>query len=500
MESRNVSSALNGLNPINNKNRIQVMDLLRGFALIGILFMNIEWFNRPINDLLAFDLQLTGLDWAASWLVKIFIEGKFYRIFSLLFGMGFAIMLLKAQTANKPFVAWFSRRMLVLFSFGMLHLIFLWNGDILHDYAIGGLLLLGFVCLLRTKRFAQYNHPNTFLKFALWVMAIPLFISIAIALFFGITRSHQIMTEDWQQKITVIEQSDLQVTALNLQTEKLALSAESEIVIPQNTDDKLILSGATTDINVDNFSPEERIAYDIEQRVSYKLEMKQKRDKETEAFSQTSFAVATKFRVQQSLMSLKFTPIMAIFICLPLFMIGYWLVATERITQPKSHKVFFNALCWGGLIIGIMLNISGTYLVLHPATKGAVEIEVVGESLQYYGQILLAFGYLGLLVKLSQKHSFLAWFSWLAPLGKMALTNYISHSIILTSIFYGYAGGMFGQIARAEQMLIVVAIVLFQIITSRLWLAYFKFGPLEWLWRSCTYLTWQPLRLSKTEE
>jgi uncharacterized protein len=499
MESRSVTPSsikvTNLLNPIDNESRIHVMDLLRGFALIGILFMNIEWFNRPISDLLSFDFQLTGLDWAASWLVKVFVEGKFYRIFSLLFGMGFAIMLLKAQAADKPFGAWFSRRMLALFIFGMLHLIFLWNGDILHDYAVGGLLLLGFVFLLHTDRFAKHNHPSTFVKFGLWVMAVPLFISIAVSLFFGITRTHQVMSQDWQQQVTIIEQADIQVAALSAQAEKRALVIDPTIITENLDESSNIVEDEKVDI--ENLSPEERMAYEIEEWVTYKLEMKQKHDEETNAFTQTSYAVATKFRAQQSLMFLKFTPIMAIFICLPLFMIGYWLVASERITKPQSHKTFFDILCWGGLIIGFILNISGTYLVLHPAAKGAIELEVIGESLQYYGQLVLAFGYIGLFVKLSQKANFLKWFSWLAPLGKMALTNYIGHSIILTSLFYGYAGGMFGQISRAEQMLIVVAIILFQAIFSKLWLSYYKFGPLEWLWRSLTYLTWQPLRITR---
>lgn len=497
MESIDFSTtSINNLNPIDNKSRIQVMDLLRGFALIGILFMNIEWFNRPISDLLAFDFKLTGLDWAASWLVKVFIEGKFYRIFSLLFGMGFAVMLLKAQAADKPFVAWFSRRMLALFIFGMLHMVFIWNGDILHDYAIGGLLLLGFVCLLRTKGFAQHNHPKTFLKFGLWIMAAPLFISIAASLFFGITRTHQIMTQDWQQEVTIIEQSDIQVETLTAQVEQLALTTDSSIT-PLQKFNELSDVDSIEDADFDSLSPEERIAYHIEERVAYKLEMKQKHDEEIIAFTQNNYAVATEYRAQQSLAFLKFTPVMAIFICLPLFMIGYWLVASERVTKPHLHKSFFNILCWGGLFFGFILNISGTYLVLHPATKGAVELEVVGESLQFYGQLILAFGYIGLFVKLSQRTSFLARFSWLSTLGKMALTNYICHSVILTSIFYGYAGAMFGQIARAEQMLMVVAIIIFQVAFSKLWLTYFKFGPLEWLWRSITYLSWQPLRLSK---
>jgi uncharacterized protein len=112
------------LTPLKNFSRIHVMDLLRGFALIGILMMNIEWFNRPVSDLVSFDYNLTGFDWASSWLVKVFVEGKFYKLFSILFGMGFAIMLIRAQEADRKFGAWFTRRMLALFVFGMAHLIF----------------------------------------------------------------------------------------------------------------------------------------------------------------------------------------------------------------------------------------------------------------------------------------------------------------------------------------------------------------------------------------
>ena len=484
------------LSPVEGINRIQVMDLLRGFAIIGILFMNIEWFNRPISELLSFDLNQTGLDWAAGWLVKIFIEGKFYKIFSLLFGMGFAVMLLKAQAADKPFGAWFSRRMLALFILGMCHLIFLWNGDILHDYAVGGMLLLGLVFLLRSKRFAKHNHPNTYLKIAIWMIALPFFIAIAASLFFGITRTHQVITNDWREQTTIIEQAEIQLDSIEEQAKKQPLST-SELNSSAQTNENP-QSEENEKPNFEDLTPEEKIAYEIEARVDHKLATQEKLNEEKEAFTQPSYAVATQHRIKQAMFSLKITPVMAIFICLPLFLMGYWLVASERITKPQSHQGFFNTLAWGGLIVGFMLNISGTYLVLHPATTGAIEIEVIAESLQYYGQLVLAFGYLGLLVKLSQKNNFLKYFSWLSPIGRMALTNYIGQSIILTSIFYGYAGGMYGQIARAEQILIAISIIIIQVILSKLWLSYFKFGPLEWLWRSVTYLQWQPIKVIKS--
>ena len=86
--------------------------------------------------------------------------------------------------------------------------------------------------------------------------------------------------------------------------------------------------------------------------------------------------------------------------------------------------------------------------------------------------------------------------NWMAPVGRMALTNYIMHSVILTTLFYGYAAGLYGQISRAPQMLIVVAIVLFQVAFSSWWLGRYRFGPLEWLWRSLTYKEMQPMRIT----
>ena len=76
----------------------------------------------------------------------------------------------------------------------------------------------------------------------------------------------------------------------------------------------------------------------------------------------------------------------------------------------------------------------------------------------------------------------------------MALTNYIMHSAILSTIFYGYGFNQFGEIPRSEQMLMVVAIIAAQAVVSSLWLKVFNYGPLEWLWRCATYMKLQPLR------
>jgi uncharacterized protein len=81
-----------------------------------------------------------------------------------------------------------------------------------------------------------------------------------------------------------------------------------------------------------------------------------------------------------------------------------------------------------------------------------------------------------------------------AALGRMALTNYLMHSVILTTVFYGYGLGLYGAIPRFWQMGFVVAVVAFQLWYSPLWLQKYRFGPVEWLWRSLTYWKRQPMR------
>ena len=129
--------------PITANQRIEALDVVRGFALLGIFLMNIEWFNRPINSLgEGMPTGLTGLDWWASWFVLYFVQGKFWTIFSLLFGMGFAVMLTRAERAGREFKIVYLRRVLALAVFGAAHFILLWAGDILFSYAVGALMLM----------------------------------------------------------------------------------------------------------------------------------------------------------------------------------------------------------------------------------------------------------------------------------------------------------------------------------------------------------------------
>jgi uncharacterized protein len=139
--------------PVVAKERIVWLDLLRGFALLGILLINIVGFAWPIlyAEMLRRDIPGTALDDGIFLVVSWLVQGKFYTLFSLLFGIGAVIFMMNAEKKGRSPRKLFFRRVLILFFIGILHAIFLWWGDILVMYAICGMLLLLFYrCKPRT--------------------------------------------------------------------------------------------------------------------------------------------------------------------------------------------------------------------------------------------------------------------------------------------------------------------------------------------------------------
>jgi uncharacterized protein len=144
--------------PVAASERIQTVDILRGFALLGILLVNMAFF-KSVGFYAAFGSAPTatgGIDQVARWFIQLFAEGKFYTLFSFLFGFGFAIQMLRAEARGERFGPRYTRRLLVLLVFGIGHSLLLWYGDILKSYA-----LIGFVLLLFRNR-----APRTLLIWA----------------------------------------------------------------------------------------------------------------------------------------------------------------------------------------------------------------------------------------------------------------------------------------------------------------------------------------------
>lgn len=107
----------------------------------------------------------------------------------------------------------------------------------------------------------------------------------------------------------------------------------------------------------------------------------------------------------------------------------------------------------------------------------------------------MALGHAGLVLWVVRAGVARALVSCLAAVGQMAFTNYLSHSVICSLVFYGFGLGLAGRLDRFEQFAyVVVPIWMAQLLWSSWWLARFRFGPMEWLWRSLTYNRWQPFR------
>ncbi|WP_241238805.1 DUF418 domain-containing protein [Colwellia sp. Arc7-635] len=492
---------IKNLTPITIKQRLVAMDILRGLALIGILLMNIEWFNRAISSLGSQDTSLSGLDHAVGWLIRCFVEGKFYTLFSLLFGMGFAVMLIRAKEAERPFGAWFSRRMIALIVFGLLHMIFLWGGDILQSYGVAGLLLLAWVTLLKKPSFAQYDNPKSFFKLAIVWLSVPIMISIVSAIGFGVSHDNDALLEQWHEEIKVTERVD----TINLAnknnaesiTDKLAEAANGG---PENKVANNLMGIATDDLAEEDIeaSIAQYSAAIIEMQAQAIIEQQQdiRADEiaENTAFTQGSYWQATEFRFDFALFMLMFIIPFSLTVLVPIFILGYWLVSSGIMQNYQQHSRAFNITAWLGIGLGLVIETSGLLVAQHPVSNQVVILQVVGEGLYYVGQLVMSAGYFGLIMYLLSDEKWRKRFAMFAPMGRMALTNYIMHSVILSSIFYGYAGGYFGGISRAPQMLIVLAIIIFQLQFSRWWLNHYAFGPLEWLWRCLSYKKIQTMR------
>ncbi len=164
--------------PVNQQSRIKDIDIIRGFALFGVLLVNVMFFNSTFSSTLVGQLSVTnplsldfGLNQMTAVLISLFAEGKFYTIFSFLFGLGFYIFISRAEEKGISSKPLFKRRMFLLFIFGLINLIFVWYGDILHVYALGGFILLFF----KDKSIPSLKR---------WVFILLIFTTIISSLFF----------------------------------------------------------------------------------------------------------------------------------------------------------------------------------------------------------------------------------------------------------------------------------------------------------------------------
>jgi uncharacterized protein len=398
----------------NLQQRLDHLDVLRGFALLGILLVNFQWFTRPIQAIvLGADPSLAGAGLAIDLGISAFAEGKFYALFSMLFGAGFALMADRARESEAPFWGVYLRRLLVLAVFGLLHVALIWSGDILLVYSV-----VGFVMVLLFR-----NTPVQ----RLWKWALP-FIFLPTALMGLFTL------------LIGLAQTD----------PEFAAGFAAEVARQQVTDAATVATAA-------------------------------------QIYASGSFAEV----VGQRFDDLGFMFAHALFWMPPVlgfFLLGRWLLVSGRLQAPDVHAGWLHRWRMLGLALGIPLSVGGAWLIHEQDINIPSPDLLVAQFLFVTGAALLALGYLCTVVLSARV------LAWLAPVGRMALSNYLLQSLFWTLVFYGYGLGLWGQVPRALQPLCVVVFFAAQVALSHWWLQRFRFGPAEWLWRVLSYARMQPFR------
>ncbi|MGG6432553.1 DUF418 domain-containing protein [Anoxybacillus sp. D401a] len=362
--------------------RISMIDAVRGFALFGILLVNVLDFSLPTLYVDATVFAKDGLDRFLLAFVDIFAQASFYPLFSMLFGWGAWIMLDKS---GEKFRITFLRRLFALLLFGMFHAFFIWHGDILIGYAIVGLFLFPFfqASAKTLRRFALslwggWAGVSTIL---MWVM--------------------------WKQY------GDVDFS-------EPALAKQAIANYQQGTWEQVFMQRVADWLYVNSF---------------------------TQAF-------------------------IFILTILPFFLFGAYIAKEKWFHDVKTHRATIQKWCIGSLLVGIVFK-------LLPYVQKNIVNEYAQDMIG--GPALALFYFTAFSLMASQVvHVF-------APVGKMALTNYVMQSIICTTLFYSYGFGWYGKVAPKQALAVACIVYVIQVVWSHWWFKKHTIGPLERMWRWMTY-------------
>jgi uncharacterized protein len=432
--------------PVSAAERFFAVDALRGFALLGILAMNIVAFAWPMA---AYSDPFRGGGFAgtdrAVWFVNhLVFEGKMMTIFSMLFGAGLVLMDQRAAARGASVRGIYYRRVLWLLVIGMVHGYLIWDGDILVLYAECGL----FLYLFRNRT------PRTLiiLGVSALMLVVPLVLGFSAAI------------------------DSMKATAARVDAQIQAGET------PQKFEKQI------HDIWTDNF--QKRFAPDPEQQAKeWAKELAVYRGGYRGIVAHRAFSLLMAHTVGFLLGGGLFAA--------GRMLVGMGLMKLGVFSAARSRR-YYGGMIGLGYGIGLPLMVfDALQLIDH---RFSVEYLLHGGIFyNAFGSLVVALGHVGLLMVIVQSGA-LGWLTRrLAAVGRMALSNYLTHSIVCTTLFYGYGLGLFGQVNRTGLAAIVLALGIAQLVISPIWLKSFHFGPAEWLWRSLTYWRLQPMRVRPAE-
>ena len=394
------------ISPVSSAERIEILDVLRGLAVCGILIGNMQWFSG--YGMMPPELMANQplIDRVTVFLVHFFIEGKFYSIFSLLFGLGFAIHMARADERGDTKASLFKRRLFWLLVIGLLHAYLLWAGDIVSIYA-----LMGFILLLFRRK-----SDKSLLKWAFALIAVPIVSYVLLYAAFVMFAPPETASE-------------IGAMQADRWTSAIATVANGSYLD--------ILTGYNRDYVVGRY-----LGLIFDMRLPKILAM---------------------------------------------FLFGFYAYRIGVFQNLEDNKQVIRKVMIYGLSLGVVGNIvmaavSGHETTVPPSLPGV--IAVIGYA---FGVPALALGIIATVATLWQKEKWNQRLAIVAPVGRMALTNYLMQTVICVLVFYGYGLGLFGQFRAIQATLLALAIFAFQIVASNIWFKYFNFGPVEWIWRQLTY-------------
>lgn len=411
------SRAADSFDPVTATDRVTVIDALRGFALFGVLTANLYAFSLYyfLHDVPDPVLPMETADNVAVFIKYTFMEGKFYSIFSLLFGIGFAIQLQRAKIRKANGPSFFRRRLLILLGIGLVHLYLIWPGDILVLYALLGFFLLIF----------RGMTDAALLRWTIGLLLLPVLFYIPL------------------------------------------------LVNPRFSPATPLYTIGVTLMN--SFSPGT-----TGPAASYM-------DGSWREFI-TANAIGPVFRYAGLLFEYRPFKVLAMFI-LGLWLGRHILPLNLDIVAPLLRRIAL----WG-FGVGIPANVALAILSMHRPEAGTVA--GFAKTVVYaLGVVPLALAYVSLFGLLWRRTAWRTVLSLLVPAGRMALTNYLMQSLIGISLFYGIGLGWGGKVGPALLWPLAVLIYTLQLLLSHYWLRFYQFGPMEWLWRSLTYRSFQQMRI-----
>lgn len=426
--------------PTSPAERIFALDVIRGFAVLGILLMNILGFGLTGPAYTSATAEVGGADglnhWA--WLAEMFyFEGTMRGLFTLLFGAGVILYTSRLEKAGLGLrmADLYFRRNLWLWVFGLFNAwILLWQGDILYFYGLAALFL-----------FVFRNLPVR--KLLLWAALL-----LCIQPIVGI-RDYQALAGAHAQAPALIEKEKA----------GQALSKREE---------------ATLEDYRDSFK-----------EVKPDMAQVEKANRQMRGGYQTA-----AYRVRNHVwhFETEFFAMMGLWECLGMMLVGMALFKSGALTLGWSTRTYL-ALLLAGYGFGLTVNaLEIRHVLSHPGDPVAA---MLPWTLTYdLGRIPTTLGHVALAMLVIRSGWFRGLLAPFAAAGRMALSNYLAQSVISLFLFTGLGLGWFGQLQRYELYYVVLGIWAMELAWSPLWLARFQYGPMEWLWRSLTRWQVQPIR------